>query len=185
LRPGLERDTELMPWLIAESVSDEVSRFLDVELPARYAVWLEAKAEVCYLRHRHFRKLMRGRGNAPRDWLYAFMRHWLGSLLQLERPDLCCCLPMSFAMGERLPQGAHPRVNRLGGRPDLLPAPRGWNASLVTRHRSWAWLARTGMADVPQGRPSSGRQVDALVCELYGLSDEIKRDKILRAPPSS
>ena len=36
-RPGLERDTRLMPWLIAETVSDEVSRFLDVELPNRYA----------------------------------------------------------------------------------------------------------------------------------------------------
>ena len=39
------------------------------------------KAERYYARHDHFRKLMRGRGNAPRDWLYAFMRRcwtWIG-----------------------------------------------------------------------------------------------------------
>jgi hypothetical protein len=62
-----------MPWLIADTVCSEVSRFLGVEIPARYSDWLDAKAERCYANHRHFRTLMRGRGNAPRDWLYAFM----------------------------------------------------------------------------------------------------------------
>ena len=58
--------------------------------------------------HDHFRKLMRGRGNAPRDWLYAFMRHWLAALLDLERPDLYQCLPEDFNLGHRLPPGRHP-----------------------------------------------------------------------------
>jgi hypothetical protein len=34
------------PWLIAESVCGKVARFLDVETPARYAVWIEARAEL-------------------------------------------------------------------------------------------------------------------------------------------
>src|SRR5271157_4237293 len=151
-RPGLERDTQLMPWLVAETVCDEVSQFLGLDLPARYAVWLEAKAELCYSGRRHFHKLMRGRGNAPREWLYVFMRHWLASILHLERPDLCRCLPMSFVYGRRLPRGAHPRINRVGCRPDFLPAPRGWEPSRVTRHRRWAWLARIGTADLAERR---------------------------------
>jgi hypothetical protein len=48
LRPGLERDTQLMPWLIADTVCGEVAHFLGVEIPARYADWLDAKAERCY-----------------------------------------------------------------------------------------------------------------------------------------
>ncbi len=112
LRPGLERDTQLMPWLIADTVCGEVARFLGVEIPARYSDRLDAKAERCYARHDHFRKLMRGRGNAPRDWLYAFMRHWLAASLDLERPDLYQCLPEDFILGHRLPPGQHALIRR-------------------------------------------------------------------------
>jgi hypothetical protein len=140
LRPGLERDTQLMPWLIADSVCDEVSRFLGVEIPARFSDWLDAKAERCYANHRHFRKLMRGRGDAPCDWLYAFMRHWLAALLDLERPDLYQCLPEGFNLGHRLPRGLHPLIRRKGCVPTLLPKPRLWDARRVLEHRRWAWL---------------------------------------------
>lgn len=141
LRAGLERDTLLMPWVIADSVCGEVSRFLGVELPDRYVDWLDAKAERCYAGHRHFYKLMRGSGNAPRDWLYVFMRHWLDSMLKLERPDLRRCLPREFGNGHRLPDGTHPREDRRGFIRDLLPAPRPWDAARVTRHFRWSWLA--------------------------------------------
>lgn len=141
LRSGLERETQLMPWIIADSVCAEVSRFLDVKLPSRYVAWLDAKAEHCYAGHRHFRKLMRRRGNAPRDWLYVFMRHWLASLLHLERPDLCCYLPVEFGNGKRLPHGTPRRINKVGSLRDFRPAPRDWDASRVIRHRRWAWLA--------------------------------------------
>jgi hypothetical protein len=140
LRPGLERDTQLMPWLIADTVCGEVSRFLGVEIPARYSDWLDARAERCYANHRHFRKLMRGRGNAPRDWLYAFMRHWLAAWLDLERPDLYQCLPEDFNLGHRLPPGRHPLIRRKGCVPTLLPKPRPWDARRVLGHRRWAWL---------------------------------------------
>jgi hypothetical protein len=151
-RPGLECDTQIMPWLIAETVCAEVSQFLDVELPARYAVWLEAKAERCYSGRRRFYKLMRGRGNAPRDWLYVFMRHWLASLLHLERPDLVRCLPVEFSYGRRLPRAPHRSINRISSLAHLLPKPRGWEASRVTRHHRWAWLKRVETADVAERR---------------------------------
>jgi len=104
---------------------------------------------------------MRGRGNAPRDWLYSFMRHWLGSMLKMERPDLCRCLPWSFAIGHRLPDGTHPRNDRVGC---------DWDPQRVTGRRPWAWLARRGMADVDERDPGGGKQIEKLICELYGLT---------------
>jgi hypothetical protein len=147
LRPGLERDTQLMPWLLAETVCAEASQFLDVDLPARYAAWLEAKAELCYSGDRHFSKLMRGRGNAPREWLCAFMRHWLASFLHLERPDLYKRLPISFANGKRLPLDAHPLKNGADSIRGFLFSPRGWEESRVTRHFRWAWLKELGESE--------------------------------------
>ena len=149
-RPGLERDTQLMPWLIADTVCGEVSRFLGVEIPARYSDWLDAKAERRYARKDHFRKLLRGRGNAPRDWLYSFMRHWLAALLDLERPDLYQCLPEDFNLGNRLPPGRHPLIRRKGCVPTLLPKPRPWDARRVLGHRRWSWLSGVKPADLAQ-----------------------------------
>ena len=154
-RPGLERDTLLMPWAIAESVCGEVSRFLDVELPDRYALWLEAKAERCYAGNRHFHKLMRSCGNAGRNRLYAFMRHWLAGFLKLERPDLFACLPEDFVLGRRLPFGQHPRLPRQGFGA-ILPAPRDWNPARITERHGWRWLAQAilpavqDVAEVPR-----------------------------------
>jgi len=148
LPAGMERDTLLMPSAIAESVCAEVSRFLDVPLPARYAIWLEAKAHRCYSAHRHFYKLMQAGGNVARDRLFMFMRHWLASMVHLERPDLSCCLPVTFGDGKRLPPGTHPRINRVVSYSRWLPAPRDWNESQVTRHHRWAWLKQVEAADV-------------------------------------
>src|ERR1035437_8012936 len=181
LRPGLERETLLMPWLIAESICGEASLFLDVELPARYAVWMEAKAEVCYASPGHFRKLLRGRGNAPRDWLRVFMRHWLTGLLGVERPYLYECLPTSFALGHPLPPGVHPR-RRWDGNGKPLHPPRDWNPQRVLQHRSWRWLVKRLPANsdaerqtLPNAVTATDRQIDALVIQLYGLTeDEIK-----------
>jgi hypothetical protein len=144
LPAGIERDTLLWPEAIAESVCAEVSCFLDVPLPARYAVWLEAKAHRCYSAHRHFYRLMQAGGKVARERLYMFMRHWLASLLHLERLDLFHCLPVTFGNGKRLPHGTHPRINRLVSHSRSLPAPRDWEASRVTRHHRWAWVGSLG-----------------------------------------
>jgi len=129
----------LLPWLIAECACQEVSTFLGVDLPPRYADWLTRKAEACYQKNRHFRRLMWSRGNAPREWLRAFMRHWIAALLGTERFDLLACLPTSFDLGQPLPPGTHPRINRRSSCP--LPDPRPWRPELVLAHHRWRWLA--------------------------------------------
>ena len=167
-----------MPWLIAESVCAEVSGFLGLDLPARYAVWIEARAEVSYARFDHFRKLMRGRGNASREWLRVYMRHWLAGLLGVERPDLYECLPESFAVGHPLPPGVHPR-RRWHGNGKPLYAPRDWNPQRILEHRRWRWLAKRLPARTDAERTTlenavtaTDQDIDALVYELYGLAPE-------------
>jgi hypothetical protein len=170
-----------MPWLLAETVCGEVAGFLGVELPARYAAWIEARAEVTYAKGGHFRKLMHGQGNAPRDWLRVYLRHWLAGLLGVERPDLYECLPDTFALGHPLPPPVHPRRRWHGnGRP--LHPPMEWDPQRVLRHRRWQWLLRRFPAQTDAARKTSqnaitatDQHVDALVYDLYGLTaDEIK-----------
>lgn len=71
---------------------------------------LVARAQRCFRGHAHFRSLMLGVD--CREWLGSFMRHWMAGLLQRERPDLWECLPPTFDVGRRLPDGRHPRINR-------------------------------------------------------------------------
>ena len=178
LRPGLERDTHLMPWLVAESVCTEAACFLGVGIPVRYAAWIEARAELTYAKGGHFRKLMRGRGNAPRDWLRVFMRHWLAGLLGVERPDLYECLPDMFALGHPLPPPVHPRRRwHDNGKP--LHPPMEWNPQRVLQHRHWRWLvkrlpARTESErqTLPNAVTATDPQIDALVYDLYGLTED-------------
>ena len=91
-----------MPWLIADSVLGEAARFLDTELPPEWAEWLDARAERVFARHRQFHRLISSNangGNAGRDQLYKFMRHWLASRLARAQPALYRCLPGSYALG--------------------------------------------------------------------------------------
>lgn len=102
LRPGIERRTELMPWLIADSILGEAGRWLHTELPPEWADWLDARAERCFARQGQFHRLISARGaggNAGRDNLCKFMRHWLASRLARERPALFRRLPSGYALG--------------------------------------------------------------------------------------
>ena len=90
------------------------------------------------------RALLRGRSTAPRDWLYAYMRHWLAAFLDLERPDLYQCLPEDFNLGHPLPPSPQPRIRRKGFAPRPLPEPRPWDARRVLAQRRWAWLRDSG-----------------------------------------
>ena len=106
LRPGIERATQLMPWLIADSVLGEAARFLDTELPPEWADWLDARAERVFARGGQFHRLISSRahgGNAGRDHLCKFMRHWLASRLARERRGLSQSLPAAYALGRPLP----------------------------------------------------------------------------------
>ena len=103
---GLERDTLLMPDAIAESVVQEVEAFLGTTLAEDFADRLAAKAHRLYPRHRHFHKMLNRPGNAGRDNLYAYMRHWTAGWLKRERSALYKKLPWEFGQGRRLPQPA-------------------------------------------------------------------------------
>ena len=98
----LERDTLLTPEWVAESVVQEVERFLKAEVPENFAERLAAKAYHLYPRHKHFKKMLNRPGNAGRNNLYMYMRHWTASWLKRERPTLHKKLPYSFGNGQRL-----------------------------------------------------------------------------------
>lgn len=102
-RPGIERDTELMPWLIADSVVAEAGRWLGVDLPEEWSAWLDKRAEGCYKKSAHFHKLLHRRGNGGRDTLYVFMRHWLAAKMMKEAPALARRMPRDFANGIACP----------------------------------------------------------------------------------
>jgi hypothetical protein len=99
----LERDTLLTPEWIAASVVQETERFLQTDLPASFAERLAAKAHRLYPRHKHFHKVLNRPGNAGRDYLYMYMRHWTYGWLKRERYTLYKNLPWSFGQGRRLP----------------------------------------------------------------------------------
>jgi len=103
LPTALERDTMLTPEWIAESVVQEVERFLKAELPAGFAERLAARAHHLYPRHRHFKKMLNRPGNLGRNNLYVYMRHWTAGWLKRERSALYKKLPWSFGNGRQLP----------------------------------------------------------------------------------
>jgi hypothetical protein len=66
LPAGLERDTLLMPDVIAESVVREAELFLQGDLPAEFAARLAARAHHLYTCNRHFHEVLNHSGNSPR-----------------------------------------------------------------------------------------------------------------------
>jgi hypothetical protein len=103
LPTALERDTLLTPEWVAESVVQEVERFLKADLPDNFAERLAAKAHYLYPRHRHFHKGLNRPGWRGRENLLMFTRHWTAGWLKRERNPLHKKLPWSFGMGRRLP----------------------------------------------------------------------------------
>jgi hypothetical protein len=99
----LERDTLLTPEWVAESVVQEVERFLQADLPENFAERLAAKAHYLYPRHKQFHKGLNRPGNRGRENLLMFMRHWTAGWLKRERSTLYKKLPWSFGNGRRLP----------------------------------------------------------------------------------
>ena len=139
----------MLPEVIAQSAVWEVSAFLDMHIPRRYERWLALKADVCFQKNDRFRRSMRGRGNAPRDTLRMFMRHWLAALLGTERPDLLSYLPEPFDLGHPLPAGPHERVRRRRG---SLFRFRPWNSERVLSHPRWHFLREYGQGETNGGK---------------------------------
>jgi len=113
-RPGISRDTPLMPWIIADTVCAEASRHLNSEIPLQYIDALDAKAERCYAaagtaklqlgakQYKLFRQHIRSRDNTGRAYLHAFMRHWLYAFLTRDHRKLALRLPPEFSVGRRV-----------------------------------------------------------------------------------
>lgn len=102
MRPGIEQDTELMPWVIADSVIAEASRFLNKPIPLIWADWLDERAERIYARNTHFRRLIRRKDETGRNYLYRFFRHWLASRMKRERVPGWRLLPKEYCFGAGL-----------------------------------------------------------------------------------
>lgn len=146
----------LVPLWIAEGVCAEVACYLGVDLPERYPAWLTARAERCFRRNATFRASMHQSGNRGRDALRVFLRHWVASLLLLERPDLHRALPPEFDLGQPLSAGPVPHTNRRSSLP--LPKPMDWNPERVLRHRHWRFLADTAIPGPPSVATTTSRR---------------------------
>lgn len=106
-----------MPDAIAESVIQEVERFLNAPLPEDFAARLAAKAEHLYPRHKHFKKMLNRPGHLGRNILYMYMRHWTAGWLKQEHSALYKQLPWAYAQGRALPATAP-------GAPKHAPEPK-------------------------------------------------------------
>jgi hypothetical protein len=95
----LQGDSPLVPQGVAGSVLEEASTWLGADLPKEWAVVLAERAVVLYARHRRFRGRVSQSGDRGRDWLWAFMRHWLSALVYRHNPALYSRLPISYSAG--------------------------------------------------------------------------------------
>ena len=87
---------------LAEGVLAEAVVYLQTELPASWQGQLVTRANVIYQRNARFRALIRRDGEAGRDWLWAFMRHWLAALIRQHSPALYDQLPREYSVGKDL-----------------------------------------------------------------------------------
>ena len=100
---ALQRDTPLAPVAVARGVCEEVSIWLAAELPASWVELLVEKTAIISAHNPRFHRLLRQSGDRGRDWLWAFMRHWLAALLQRQRPACYARLPADYSRGRPLP----------------------------------------------------------------------------------
>lgn len=101
--PQLEDCTPIVAIAIARQVVEEASLWLGAPLPARYAAGLAHRARRVFAHSELYRPRFASAGDAGRDRLYIFMRHWLAARLAVERPALFAQLPRSYRTGEPLP----------------------------------------------------------------------------------
>jgi hypothetical protein len=112
--PRIERETGIMPDVVAETVVDQVVAYLadDAASPkfaealhaekAALAAYLAKYAEDVYANNEKFAKDLRSEknnGNYGRDTLYAFMRHWLAAEMKTKHRAAFAKLPAAFALG--------------------------------------------------------------------------------------
>src|SRR5258706_8143733 len=100
----IQREAPLVPRAVAEAVREEASVWLKEELPRSWIAQLARKADAIAARNASFRRRIFGSGDSGREWLWAFMRHWLSALILKHAPKLHRRLPSSFSVGHPLPR---------------------------------------------------------------------------------
>jgi hypothetical protein len=103
-RRRIQNDTPVVPRAVAEAVWEEATVYLLVELPRAWVRRLAVRAQMAYHRNAHFRRLLHQNGDAGRDWLWAFTRHWLAAMIHERRPRLFPRLPHGYSLGGALPR---------------------------------------------------------------------------------
>lgn len=103
LRRRIQNDTPIVPRAVAEAVWQEARVHLQAELPRAWVRRLALRANLVYQRNARFRALIRKNGDAGRDWLWAFTRHWLAPMIWKQHSDLHSRLPAEYAIGRALP----------------------------------------------------------------------------------
>ena len=101
--PRIELDTAIVPRAIAAAVVEEAGVWLGQPLPRRWIRELTAYANTVYVHNPSFRQRVRGQGTTGRDYLWAFVRHWLAGLMWERRPQLHARLPNTYCVGHPLP----------------------------------------------------------------------------------
>jgi hypothetical protein len=102
----IDEETVILPVVVADAVIHELAYYLHgkgiaLEVGDEMADKLADRAEHCYSLNPSFRKLIRSNANqgcAGRDWLYAFMRHWLSAEFP-HGSEIHRNLPSGFCMG--------------------------------------------------------------------------------------
>lgn len=102
-RRRIEQDTPIVPEAVATAVWEEACVWLDEELPRAWIRRLAVRANTTYTRNEPFRRMIRRSGDAGRDWLWAFTRHWLAAMIWKQRRHLHARLPASYNTGANLP----------------------------------------------------------------------------------
>jgi hypothetical protein len=114
--PRIELETPIVPSAIAVAVVEEAGVWLGQPLPRRWIRELTAYANTVYAHNPSFRRRLRGQGTTGRDYLWAFVRHWLTGLMWERRPQLHARLPADYCVGRPVP----PKPSVLSRRPKTI-----------------------------------------------------------------
>lgn len=96
----VESATPIVPRAVATAVWEEACVLVQEELPREWIRRLAVRADTVYGRNTQFHRSLHRQGDAGRDHLWAFTRHWLAAMIWKHRRALHTRLPASYSVGE-------------------------------------------------------------------------------------
>ena len=100
----LRAKSPVVPRAVAEAILEEAQTLLGEPLPRSWVQRLSVKAESVCSTNAQFRRRIHGKGEAGREWLWSFTRHWFAALLRREQPGLYRRLPAVYSTGQEPPR---------------------------------------------------------------------------------